>query len=44
MIVTNDYKLSSNINEVIRTVFFFHNKTQNCLQRTKIKKIRTKNI
>ena len=38
MIVTNDYKLSSNINEVIRTVFFFHNKTQNRLQRTKIKK------
>ena len=42
MIVTNDYKFSSNINEVIRVVlFFFHNnisQAQNSLQRTKIKK------
>ena len=43
MIVTNDYKFSSNINEVIRAGFFgvfFHYKisrVQNRLQRTKIK-------
>ena len=43
MIVTNDYRFSSNINAVIRAVvfFFFHDKisqAQNRLQRTKIKK------
>ena len=42
MRVTNDYKFSGNINEVIRTVLLsFHNtisRTQNRLQQTKIKK------
>ena len=47
MIITNDYKFSSNINEVIKAVFnrfFFmirfrkHKKAQNRLQQTKIEK------
>ena len=47
MIITNDYKFSGNINEVIRSVLnFFYKKisqAQNRLQRTKIKNVH-KNI
>ena len=50
MIVTNDYKFSSNINVVIRPVlnFFFtkrsnkYKKAQNRLQQTKIKNVHKK--
>ena len=49
MIVTNDCKFSSNINEVIRAVFFFffHNKISqapNRLQPTKIKNTHKKHL
>ena len=54
VIVTIDYKFSSNINEVTRSVlnfllfvtkrFYKHKKTQNRLQRTKNNKLHIKNI